>query len=115
MTLVKSLSLPLVAFLCAAPAWAAMPADTASLPASPPGTQERMWVYASCFQLFADDVYANPAAQFHRYDFSLSSVSLSGEYDKESQPLYYEKGDGYDAFARPPTPICYIHILQPIP
>ena len=100
MTLVKSLSLPLVAFLCAARAFAVMPTDTVSHTATPVlGTQERMWVYASCFQLFADDVYANPAAQFHRYDFSLSSVSLSGEYDKESQPLYYEKGDGYDAFA----------------
>lgn len=99
MTLVKSLSLPLVAFLCAAPAWAAMPADTASLPASPPGTQERMWRYASCFHRFADEVYANPSAQLHRYNFSLSSASLSGEYSKESEPLFYENGDGYDAFS----------------
>lgn len=82
---------------CVTPTIAALSTDTLS--ASSLGIQERMWRYTSCFRRFADDVYTNPAAQFHRYDFSLSSASVRGEYNKESEPLYYEEGDGYDTFS----------------
>lgn len=99
MIVVKRLCPLVVVLLSVVQVCVASSSDTLSASKPSLGVQERIWRYGSYRQRFADDAYANPAAQFHRYDFSLSSASLSGRYRRESEPLYYEEGDGCEAFS----------------